>query len=117
MAETQGVNAPWRQRGLFYHLWRAARPAPGAAALVLPLQRNAPLVMTSTPRADLVPGASDPARPGIAGGTGNYGAAAVHSYRLQAKPGGNTMKRKKRSIRDRMGGRCELKINQLQANS
>lgn len=100
-----------------YRPWTEVRPGRAAAAPVRPLQRNAPLVMTSTPQADLAPGASDPARPGTAGGTGNYGAAAVHSYRLQAKPGGNTMKRKKRSIRDRMGGRCELKINQSQANS
>lgn len=65
------------------------------------LHRNGPVAVDSAatrrPRGD-PDGPGDPSgdHPGIAGGTGiGYGAAAVHSYRLQAKQrGGNTMKEK-----------------------
>lgn len=52
------------------------------------------------------------AHPGIAGGTGIGYGEAVHSYRLQAKQRGNTMKRKTKSVRgEERRGRQNKKCN------
>lgn len=73
---------------LSYHLWhlvRAVRRRPRGGR---PLQRNGPVAggraTGRSPPGD--PGEPCPPHLGIAGGTDiGYGAATVHSYRLQAK--------------------------------
>lgn len=73
--------------------WRASRSLHGNVP-----DDSAPATQTDAPGGQNDPSAPDASgdHPGIAGGTGiGYGAAAVHSYRLQAKQRvGNTMKEK-----------------------